>query len=287
MVQSLVVRPEDTLPLVNESIKSFKDALLHILEDQMANMDQSYLLELDANLSPTVLAKQLLMRLQSYTINKAFKPMRMQEPLVVEAGEEEAQDVPAPVDNGEIEEQIAALETKRRIAAKFKWRRSKCSYYCPVSLKKGRTVVGRPEFAAAFMDKVYLMNSEESLREFLANPRPFILPPQPRAPCKLSVLGSRYTGKTTLCNLLAKKYNARVIDMDLLIQPEMNKSKELMIEKARANAVQQATALIKIRFKEKLEQEQGMTCEFVIIAFKKKELAKRNLVLLKMKIFFY
>ncbi len=229
----------------------------------MANMDQSYLLELDANLSPTVLIKQLIIRLQSYLINKVFKPMRMHEPAIIEnnsGGEEEAshESMPVHIDIGEIEEALTSLESKKRLASKFKWRRSKFSHYCPVSLKKGKTISGRPEFAAAFMDKIYLMHSEEALREFLANPRPYLLPPQPRAPCKLSIIGCSYSGKTTLCSMLAKKYNARVIQMDTLIKPEIDKAREAMIEKAKTIAMQNAIDSIKARFRERIEQEKGM-----------------------------
>jgi len=133
----------------------------------------------------------------------------------------------------------------------------KFSYFCPVGLKNGKTVPGRPEFAAAFLDKVYLMHSEEALREFMANPRPFLLPPQPRAPCKLSVLGPAYSGKTTLCQVLAKKYNARVIQMDELIRPEMERSRQAMIERARAAAVEDASEAVRSKFRERLELEKG------------------------------
>lgn len=257
IVTTLVVRPEDTLSVVNDSILSFKDALLHILEDQMANMDQSYLLELDGNQSPTILVRQLLVRLESYLIRKAFKPMRFQEPIMVEAGEEgEGGDTPY-IDNTEIEESMNGLETRKRVSSKFKWRRSKFSYYCPVGLKNGKTVAGKPEFAAAFLDKIYLMHSEESLKEFMTNPRPYLLPPQPRAPCKLSVLGTRYSGKSMLCGALAKKYNAQVIIMDELIKPEINKTREMMIEKAKKTATEETLETIKAKFRVKLEQEKG------------------------------
>lgn len=46
--------------------------------------------------------------------------------------------------------------------------------------------------------------------KFLKNPRPYLMPPQPRPPCKLSVLGPPLGGKTTLCHLLAQKYGAKV-----------------------------------------------------------------------------
>ncbi len=223
----------------------------------MANMDQSYLLELDANMSPTVLMRQLLLRLDSYPVRKAFRVQRLQEPVVVDAGDEaEAGDM-LNTDNSELEEVMNGLQARKCISGKFKWRKSKFSYFCPVGLKQGKTVHGRPEFAAAFLDKLYLMHSEEALKEFMKNPRPFLKPPQPQAPCKLSVLGPSYSGKTTLCQVLAKKYNARVIQMDDLIKSEMNRSRELAIESARAAAIEEATELIKSKFREKLEKEKG------------------------------
>ena len=220
----------------------------------MANMDQSYLIELDTNLSPTVLLKQLMLRFQSYPICKAAKPLRMNDP--VENGEEgEEGGGSAEFIDGEIEDIFNSMQTKRRLAAKFKWRRSKCSYYCPVSLKDGRIVTGKAEFGASFLDKIYLMADEHSLKEFLKNPRPYLRLPQPRAPCKLSILGPRFSGKTTLCSALAKKYNAKVIDMNLLIEPEQKRYKEELIEKTRHDTTHAVIEQIKVKFHEALEKE--------------------------------
>jgi adenylate/nucleoside-diphosphate kinase len=46
--------------------------------------------------------------------------------------------------------------------------------------------------------------------KFLKNPRPYLLPPQPRPPCKLVVVGVPLAGKTTLAQSLAEKYGATV-----------------------------------------------------------------------------
>ena len=223
----------------------------------MASMDQSFLIELDSNLSPTILTKQLLLRFQSYPIRKAAKPMRMSDP-PEETGEEEGgAGGDAFLDNGEVEETLNILTTRRRIAPKYKWRRSKCSYYCPVSLKEGKIVNGRAEFAASFLDKVYMMADEHALKEFLKNPRPYIKLPQPRAPCKISVLGAPLVGKTSLCALLAKKYNAKVIDMKVLIEPEIKRYKEELIEKTKAETVQTTIEQLRIRYKDMIDQERS------------------------------
>ena len=65
-------------------------------------------------------------------------------------------------------------------------------------------------FSFSFLDKMYVLSSGEAMEKFLKNPRPYLLPPQPRPPCKLSITGPPLSGKTTLAHLLAQKYNAKV-----------------------------------------------------------------------------
>lgn len=61
-----------------------------------------------------------------------------------------------------------------------------------------------------FLDKIYVMSSPDAMEKFLKNPRPFLISPQPRPPCKLCVVGPPLSGKTSNCHLLAQKFNARV-----------------------------------------------------------------------------
>lgn len=152
-----------------------------IVKDRMANMDQSYLIELDSNQSPTILMRQMLQRLESQPIRRAARVLRLNEPpeaeettttgeeggeeMQEESGEQEEehnQEAAADpyIDPGESEETLAMLMTKRRLGGGgFRWRRSKCSYVCPVGLRDlGRVRTGRGEFAAAFLDKVYYCN---------------------------------------------------------------------------------------------------------------------------------
>lgn len=140
----------------------------------MANMDQSYLIELDANLSPTILIRQTIQRLETYPVRRAARVLRLNEPPEAasehageegeEGGEEEAHaeeeeeeqnQADIYIDPMESEETLGILMGKRRLAPGFKWRRSNFSYICPVSLRDlGRIRTGRNEFAASFLDKV-------------------------------------------------------------------------------------------------------------------------------------
>lgn len=62
----------------------------------------------------------------------------------------------------------------------------------------------------SFLDKIYVLSSAEAMEKFLKNPRPYLMAPQPRPPCKLAILGAPLAGKTTLAHLLAQKYGAKV-----------------------------------------------------------------------------
>lgn len=62
----------------------------------------------------------------------------------------------------------------------------------------------------SFLDKMYCFSSPEAMEKFMRNPRPYLLPPQPRPPCKIVVLGPPVSGKSSVCALLAQKYNAKV-----------------------------------------------------------------------------
>ena len=63
---------------------------------------------------------------------------------------------------------------------------------------------------SSFLDKMYSLSSAEALVQFTRNPRAYLLPPQPRIPCKVCVVGPPTSGKTSLARAVAEKYNATV-----------------------------------------------------------------------------
>jgi hypothetical protein len=75
------------MPDVTDSIKLFKDQLLRMLEEYMASLPHSYLIELDGNMSPTILFEQLLERLNAYPIRRAALVQKFSPP-EEEEGEE-------------------------------------------------------------------------------------------------------------------------------------------------------------------------------------------------------
>ena len=101
------------------------------------------------------------------------------------------------------------------------------------------------------------MANEQNLREFMKNPREYLRQPMPRAPCKLAVLGVSYSGKTSLTTQLAKKYNAKVLDMKVLIQGKMKEAKDEMLEKVKEETTEATKELVRIKVKEQIEIEKS------------------------------
>ncbi|NWH78519.1 KAD9 kinase, partial [Piaya cayana] len=181
----LVQRPEDFLENAEERVGMYKDIMLHPLEDLMAEQDCQYLIELDGNEPPDdllVVSKQCINRISTccyYYFN-------------------------------EQDELLRVLSSYNRIAHTCRWHRSRWGQACPVALKEGDIVMGNPDLAVSFLGKMYILSSPEALKTFMLNPRPYLLPPMPLPPCKVLVFGPPFSGRTTICNLIAHKYKGKV-----------------------------------------------------------------------------
>ncbi|TWW68860.1 Adenylate kinase 9 [Takifugu flavidus] len=154
-------------------------------------------------------------------------------------------------DREEQEALLRHMSTLKTVAPGFAWRRSRWGHICPVALKEGRMIPGIPEFSVGFRDKFYIISSQEAYKKFIINPRTYLLPPMPRPPCRVSIIGPPQAGKSTMCKLLAQHYNVVVIDMDALVQPVL-----ASIEKERLDKVKEETTRDAIE-KIKMEIESG------------------------------
>ncbi|KAI0210314.1 Adenylate kinase 9 [Lamellibrachia satsuma] len=244
IIKRLVKRPEDMEAFVPDNIKMYKSNMLRLLEDYMADHNQQYLLELDANKPSHVLLRELMLQLDTFVLRPAAVPLRLQDV--------EDEELPEDMDTDEL---LRTFAPKQMVAPRFRWRRSRWLRNCPVALADGSIVAGKPEYAVSFLDKMYVMSNDLAMAKFLKNPRPFLLPPQPRPPCKLVVLGPQLSGKTTVAYLLALRYSATVLDIDMLVMPRYEEEWKRKIETARDNAAAAATELLKSKLAEAAEKE--------------------------------
>ncbi|NXW71273.1 KAD9 kinase, partial [Hirundo rustica] len=178
----LVHRPEDFLENAEKRIGIHKDIMLLPLEKLLTDQDCRYLIEVDGSQQPDYVFE--VTSDKNYTCNYCCFNKQ--------------------------DELFRALSSYKLIAPRYRWRRSRWGQVCPVALKEGDIVMGNPEFAVSFLGKMYVLSSEEALKKFMMNPRPYLLPPMPVSPCKVFVFGPPFSGRTTICNVIAHNYKGKV-----------------------------------------------------------------------------
>ncbi|KAK7133640.1 hypothetical protein R3I94_015495 [Phoxinus phoxinus] len=236
MITQLVRVIENYPENAKSRIMHYKDTILRPLEDYMADHNPPYLFELDGNKDPEELFESVMSRLESMAVRCPAVPVRLM-----------PTEDPELADQMDMEELFRTLSSWRNVAPGFHWRRSRWSCNCPVALIEGRVVKGIPEFAVGFMDKIYILSSQSALQKFTANPRCYLLPPIPHLPCRVSVIGPRCTGKSTICALLAEYYGAVVVDVEALMERTRSMFTQDMLDKVRHNAT--LAGLEKVRAK--------------------------------------
>nr|XP_013804265.1 PREDICTED: adenylate kinase 9 [Apteryx mantelli mantelli] len=253
ILPQLVQRPEDIRENAEERVGIYKEIMLHPLEDLMAEQDSQYLIELDGNKQPNDLFASVVARLQSMGVRNAAPVTRLQ------SQQEET------LEGLENDELFRVLSSCKLIANRYRWRRSRWGQACPVALKEGDIVMGIPDLAVSFLGKMYVLSSSEALKAFMLNPRPYLLPPMPLPPCKVLVFGPPLSGRTTICNLIANKYNGKVLDMAKLIQPHMEESREKIFEKMQKDTIEAAIKAVKTRLElEKVSKEPAAAKESLL-----------------------
>ncbi|XP_036406140.1 adenylate kinase 9 [Megalops cyprinoides] len=236
LISQLVRLPENIPENAHKRILLYKDTMLRLLEDYMVGHDPLCVFELDGNSDPGELFVSVMSRLESMAIRRAAVPIRL-----MQTEEEEASD------EMDTEELLRTLSGSKTVAPGFRWRRSRWGHACPVALKEGKITKGKQEFSVGFLDKIYILSSQEALQKFLVNPRRYLLPPMPRPPCKVAVVGPSLSGKTTLCHLIASHYGSKVVDMEALMKPRIAQAQETMLEKVREEATAAAIEKVKMQ----------------------------------------
>uniref|UniRef100_A0A8D1LHP6 AAA+ ATPase domain-containing protein n=1 Tax=Sus scrofa TaxID=9823 RepID=A0A8D1LHP6_PIG len=241
ILQNIVQRPEDYLENIENMVKLYKDIMLHPLEEVMAEHDSQYLIELDGNQPPEELFMAVMDRFKYLNLKRAAILTKLQ------SAEEEISDT---MENDEL---FRTLASYKLIAPRYRWRRSRWGRTCPVNLKEGNIFQGLPDFSVSFLGKIYCLSSEEALKTFLSNPRPYLLPPMPAPPFKVFIVGPQSSGKTTLSNLLAKHYKGKVVDYNKLVRPRFDKALEMLTKNTIAEATEAAIKTVKERLLTELQ----------------------------------
>ncbi|EFB22187.1 hypothetical protein PANDA_015231, partial [Ailuropoda melanoleuca] len=264
ILQHVVQRPEDYLENIENIVKLYKEIILHPLEEVMAEHNSQYLIELDGNKPSEELFMVIMDRLKYLNLKRAAVLTKLQ------SAEEEITDI---MENDEL---FHTLASYKLIAPRYRWQRSRWGRMCPVTLKEGNIYSGLPDFSVSFLGKIYCLSSEEALKTFLLNPRPYLLPPMPAPPFKVFIFGPQSSGKTTLCNLLAENYKGKVIDYAKLVQPRFDRALETLVRDTIAEATEAAIKAVREQLFVKLQaKRQAQSTSRVLEGeFERKEYAK-------------
>ncbi|XP_043531266.1 adenylate kinase 9 [Chiloscyllium plagiosum] len=247
LVARLVRRPEDLQTTIEKHVALYKDKMLRLLEDYMADHDRQNMIELDGNNKPHELFASVMYKLEFL----GLQPAALVQPLY----EEEEEEISEEIDDVSnlfrrnkllLILPLEAIQQFPDIAVLADQVVTVVSFYIDFAVPqecKGSSI--SVVHFCSYLDKMYFLSSEETLKKFITNPRPYLLPPQPRPPCKVAILGPKSAGKTTLCKLLAQKYDAKVLDMFELLEPLRQKLKFDHIERIRAEALQSALATVR------------------------------------------
>ncbi|XP_014328191.1 adenylate kinase 9 isoform X2 [Xiphophorus maculatus] len=222
MFEQMVWLPENLPQNIFAKINTYKNILLRQLEDFIADHNPIYLLELDGNDPPEELYLSVMARLETMAIKFVSVPV-----LLSQHVEEELPDTITT------ENLLRFMTSIRIVAPGFRWRRSRWGRICPVALKEGNIIEGVTDLCVGFQDKLYILSSQDAYQKFITNPRRYLLPPMPRPPCKVCIIGSSLAGKSTMCSLLAQHYGALVLDLEELIKPFLAKADQERFEKIR------------------------------------------------------
>ncbi|XP_039637151.1 adenylate kinase 9 isoform X2 [Perca fluviatilis] len=243
IIDQMVWTPENLARNAFTRLTMYKNTMLRPLEDYMTEHNPLYLLELDGNNTPEELHLSVMSRLGSMAIKRVSIPVLL--------NQNDDEELPEDIDT---EDLMRVMSSSRTVAPGFKWRRSRWGRTCPVALREGKVIPGKPELCVGFQDKLYILSSQEACQKFFTNPRWYLLPPMPRLPCRVSIIGPPQAGKTTLCKLLAQHYKALMLDMEVLVQPVLDKVEQERLDKIKEETTQVAIEKIKMKMEKDVGQ---------------------------------
>lgn len=113
----------------------------------------------------------------------------------------------------DLSDQFQKLKNVGVASDKFLWKLSRWGFLCPVELARGKRVEGKQNYSVRFMSWIFFLSSLEAMDIFMKNPRPFLVPPNPRPSCRMLVVGPRHSGKAVTSKALARDFDSVLIDV--------------------------------------------------------------------------
>lgn len=236
---------------VSTQLDSYHYTGLNFIERRVLMHDPQYFLKVDGRVSIQRMFHIIKARLKILPVQQVIVPTRINtEP--VDFGEGESHEMES------LENLYRELSTRQVPGNTFKWNWSDWGIYCPVALKEGVLKNGDHQYAVHFMNKIFFLANEENFFKFYRNPRPYLLPPNPKPTCKIFVFGPKHSGKTAVSLCLSYLLNCTVLSIEDIVAIFIMNQEEEIKEKAKQAAIAEA---LKILNEERAEEAKALEAE--------------------------
>ncbi|CAI2736114.1 unnamed protein product [Schistosoma spindalis] len=278
-LEYLISRLEDNPEKMKSDLEYHEKNIASHINSYMKMFNPFNVIELDGNLTPTELFYNLLVKLQGMNLYPSVAPIRFFGPTGGGEEEEEEEVIPEDIDT---EELFRIVATKKMPGPRARWHKSPWKRLCPVALYEGQLSMGKPEFTVGYLGQIFCLANIDNFTSFMQNPRPYLLPPQPRPPFRVVVLGPKASGKTELIHILAESYRAKIIDIAGMLQEEYNtrvceKLREIQ-EKTEAIVVKEITEKQQLEIQslnsEKVTEDTNEITEQIVTSETEEQIAK-------------
>jgi adenylate/nucleoside-diphosphate kinase len=231
-----VQRSEDLAEGISSDLDNFAAKVLPIHEELLTSCLESYRGTVAEvfNFSGVTLSKakeNMMRQISVLDIPRALIPIELKN----------IEELPEEISTDEL---LRSVRNFNKPSQLFRWRRSRWGRYCPVALADGELVLGSPNFALAFLGKMFFISSQERYENFKINPRKYLIPTKPNNPLRIAVTGFPESGKSTIAAELAKLFNCEIIRPDELVVEEKQKANKDALAKKRAEVTELAMGMV-------------------------------------------
>ncbi|KAF5303331.1 hypothetical protein FQA39_LY10070 [Lamprigera yunnana] len=234
--RQLITFPKNIPANVTTVLSCYRERVLPIIERYVLRHDPQNVIRVDGRISPARMFSAIKQRLEVLPLQRVIVP----------------EGIESAFGEMSLEDCFLSLSKTNIASSLFKWTLSDWGFKCPVSLKEGIEQDGDPNLAVRFMNKIYFLSCLESYVQFVYNPRPFLLPPNPQLQCKICVMGPRCSGKIVVAKCLAYIFSCDVFSYETMLEDYTSHLEGQL----RKTALEDALRLLnEIRLKEWKESE--------------------------------
>lgn len=230
----LLMRVSDMRSNVEVQCRLFERYALPHVEKRVLMHNPQNVIRVDGRTSATSMFQVVRVRLRTLPLPTVILPRKMYglDETLGDGEESVPSTIEDSLDEKSNEEALEDLAKRDVVAPRFRWGLSKWKFTCPVALAKGKRIEGSAKNAVRFMNKLYFLSSTAAVETFVENPRPFLLPPNPRPVCKILIYGPEYSGKSKLAEYLVQAFGGRVLHPKAIEDREIEHKRNVMMREA-------------------------------------------------------